>query len=355
MSRRFKVGNRWVGEGAPCYVIAEAGSNHNGNLEQAATLIDVASSAGADAVKFQGFRARTLYPETAGKSGYLKDERPIYDIIRAMEMPLEWIPILAKHCASKGVDFICTPFDEGWVEALDPYVPAFKVASYELSHVPLLRKVLGCGKPTFISTGASKLDEVEQVVELARETGNEQIVLLQCTAAYPTPLQDVNARALVTMREATGCLVGLSDHSRDPVVAPVVAVALGAAVIEKHFTQSNWLPGPDQRFAVEPDELKRLVLAVRDAEAVMGTGVKDVLGVENELRAFARRSVFSGRAIKKGERLSEENTLVLRNGINAPGLPPSEYPRLLGRRATCDIPAGTGITAAMVEHGPRVP
>src|SRR5437667_387257 len=113
-----------------------------------------------------------------------------------MEMPLEWIPILAKHCASKGVDFICTPFDEGWVEALDPYVPAFKVASYELSHVPLLRKVLGCGKPTFISTGASKLDEVEQVVELARETGNEQIVLLQCTAAYPTPLQDVNARAL---------------------------------------------------------------------------------------------------------------------------------------------------------------
>ena len=355
MSRRFRIGNRWVGEGEPCYVIAEAGSNHNGNLEQAQTLIDVASAAGVDAVKFQGFRARTLYPETAGKSGYLKDERPIYDIIRAMEMPLEWIPILAKYCAAKGVDFICTPFDEAWVEALDPHVPAFKVASYELSHAPLLRKVLACGKPTFISTGASKLDEVMQVVELARETGNEQIVLLQCTAAYPTPLRDVNARALVTMREATGCLVGLSDHSRDPIVAPVVAVALGAAVIEKHFTQSNWLPGPDQRFAVEPEELKRLVRAVRDAEAVVGTGVKDVLGVENELRAFARRSVFSGRAIRKGERLSEENILVLRNGINAPGLPPSEYPGLLGRRAACDIASGTPITAAMVEHGPRVP
>jgi sialic acid synthase SpsE len=355
VSRRFKVGQRWVGDGAPCYVIAEAGSNHNGNLEQAQALIDVASDAGADAVKFQGFRARTLYPETAGRSGYLKDERPIYDIIRAMEMPLEWIPILAKHCAAKGLDFLCTPFDETWVDALDPYVPAFKVASYELSHAPLVRKVLACGKPTFISTGASKLDEVIGVVALARETGNEQIVLLQCTAAYPTPLHDVNARALVTMREATGCLVGLSDHSRDPVVAPVVAVALGAAVIEKHFTQSNWLPGPDQRFAVEPDELKRLVRAVRDAEAVVGTGVKDVLGVEDELRAFARRSVFSGRAIKKGEPLSEENTLVLRNGTNAPGLPPSAYSGLLGRRATCDIPAGTGITATMVEHEPRVP
>jgi len=355
MSRRFKVGQRWVGDGAPCYVIAEAGSNHNGNLEQAQALIDVASAAGADAVKFQGFRARTLYPETAGKSGYLKDERPIYDIIRAMEMPLQWIPTLAKHCAAKGLDFLCTPFDETWVDALDPYVPAFKVASYELCHAPLVRKVLACGKPTFISTGASKLDEVIEVVALARQAGNEQIVLLQCTAAYPTPLPDVNARALVTMREATGCLVGLSDHSRDPVVAPVVAVALGAVVIEKHFTQSNWLPGPDQRFAVEPDELKRLVRAVRDAEAVVGTGVKDVLGVENELRAFARRSVFSGRAIEKGERLSEENTLVLRNGTNAPGLPPSEYRQLLGRRAACDIPAGTGITATMVEHGPRVP
>ena len=143
MSKRLRIGARWIGEGEPCYIIAEAGSNHNGSLEQALALIDVASEAGADAVKFQGFRARTLYPETAGKSGYLKDDRPIYDIIRAMEMPLEWIPDLAKHCAAKGVDFICTPFDEAWVEALDPYVPAFKVASYELSHLRV-PKLLGC-------------------------------------------------------------------------------------------------------------------------------------------------------------------------------------------------------------------
>jgi len=352
--RRIRVGKRWIGEGEPCYLIAEAGSNHNGNLEQALALIDAASEAGADAVKFQGFRARTLYPETAGKSEYLKDDRPIHEIIRAMEMPLEWIPTLAKHCHGREVDFLCTPFDETWVDVLDPHVPAFKIASYELTHLPLVRKVLACGKPTFISTGASELSEVIQVVALAREVGNEEIVLLQCTAAYPAPLEDVNARAIVTMREATGCLIGLSDHSRDPVVAPVVAVALGAVVIEKHFTLSNRLPGPDQRFAVEPEGLRRLVDAVRAAEAALGRGAKEVLGVEEELRGFARRSVFSSRAIKAGEIFSETNVLVLRNGNNPPGLPPSEYSKLLGHVAACDIPPGTPITAAMVTHGARV-
>ena len=351
---RIKVGSRWVGAGEPCYVIAEAGSNHNGNLGQALAMIDVAREAGADAVKFQGFRARTLYPETAGKSAYLKDERAIYDIIQAMEMPLEWLPVLADHCRARSVDFLCTPFDEAWVDALDPYVPAFKVASYELSHLPLVRRVLERGKPTFVSTGASVLAEVMRVVELAREVGNERIVLLQCTAAYPTPPADVNARAIVTLREATGCHVGLSDHSRDPVIAPVVAVALGAVVIEKHFTLSNRLPGPDQRFAVEPGELQALVRAVREAQAVLGTGAKQVLAIERELHGFARRSVFSVRALGAGEAFSEENVRVLRNGTNPPGLPPEEYPELLGKRAACDIAAGSPITVSMVRDESRV-
>ena len=351
---RIKVGDRWIGAGEPCYIIAEAGSNHNGNLEQALGLIDVASDAGADAVKFQGFRAQTLYPRTAGKSEYLKDERPIYDIIEAMEMPFEWVPILADHCRARAVDFLCTPFDEAWVDALDPYVPAFKVASYELSHLPLVRNVLERGKPTFISTGASGLSDVLRVVAAAREAGNEQIVLLQCTAAYPTPPGDVNARAIVTLREETGCHVGLSDHSRDPVVAPVVAVALGAVVIEKHFTLSNRLPGPDQKFAVEPEQLKALVRAVREARAILGTGAKEVRAIERELHGFARRSVFSVRAIGAGEVFGEDNIRVLRNGGNAPGLAPEEFPRLIGKRAARDVPAGTAITDAMVRHEPRV-
>jgi N-acetylneuraminate synthase len=350
---RIRIGDRWIGAGEPCYVIAEAGSNHNGSLGQARALIDVAAEAGADAVKFQGFRARTLYPRTAGRSDYLKDSRSIYDVIEAMEMPFEWLPSLADHCGVRGVDFLCTPFDEAWVDALDPYVPAFKVASYELSHTPLVRKVLERGKPTFISTGASVLDEVRRVAALAREVGNRQIVFLQCTAAYPTPPGDVNARAIVTLREATGCHVGLSDHSRDPVLAPVVAVALGAVAIEKHFTLSNRLPGPDQGFAVEPGELKALVRSVRQAQAVLGTGVKAVLTIETELHGFARRSIFSVRAIKAGEAFSEENVRVLRNGTNPPGLPPEEYPRLLGARAARDIAGDSPVTAEMVRHEPR--
>jgi len=179
-------------------------------------------------------------------------------------------------------------------------------------------------------------------------------VFLQCTAAYPAPPADVNARAIVTLREASGCLVGLSDHSRDPVIAPVVAVALGAVVIEKHFTLSNRLPGPDQKFAVEPEQLRELVRAVREAQAILGTGAKEVLAVERELHGFARRSVFSVRAIGGGEAFTEDNIRVLRNGANAPGLAPEEYPRLVGKRAARDIPAGAAITDAMVRHEPRV-
>ena len=348
---RLKVGERWIGAGEPCYVIAEAGSNHNGSLETALALIDVAADAGADAVKFQGFRARTLYPKTAGKSDYLGDPRAIYDIIEAMELTPEWLPTLARHCARRGVHFLCTPFDEEWVERLDPFVPAFKLASYELSHLPLARAVLGKKKPVFASTGAHTLDEVRPLLDVARETGNHALVVLQCTAAYPTPPAAVNARAMVTLREATGGLVGLSDHSRDPIIAPVVAVALGASVIEKHFTLSNRLPGPDQKFAVEPHELARLVRAVRDAEAVLGTGDKTLQPVEQELRQFARRSVFAVRPIRAGDTFSTANVGVLRNGVNVPGLSPAAYPRLLGRRAARDIAADAPITAAMVEDG----
>ena len=348
---RIKVGERWIGAGEPCYVIAEAGSNHNGSLPTALALIDVAAEAGADAVKFQGFRARTLYPRSAGVSDYLGDPRTIYDIIEAMELDPAWLPTLAAHCTKRGVHFLCTPFDEEWVERLDSHVPAFKLASYEMSHLPLARAVLARRKPVFASTGAHTLDEIRPLLDAARAADNDALVILQCTAAYPTPPHAVNARAVTTLREATGCLVGLSDHSRDPVIAPVVAVALGACVIEKHFTLSNKLPGPDHAFAVEPDGLARLIRAVRAAEAVLGTGDKKLQPEERELRRFALRSVFAVRPIRAGDVLSADNVAVLRNGVHAPGLPPAAYPRVLGRRAVHDIAADAPITSAMVEDG----
>lgn len=336
---RFRFGERWVGDGEAVYVVAEAGSNHNGSFEQAIRLIDAAAEAGADAVKFQHFKAAKLYPRSAGESDYLNVSRPIYDIIREMETPDDWVPALAKHCRVRGVAFLSSAFDEASADLIAPYVPAFKVASYEMTHVPLLRHLARKGKPLIVSTGAAALDEVLHMVDVVRREGNDQLVLLQCTAKYPTPLADVNARALVALREATGLPTGLSDHSRDPVVAPLVAVALGACVIEKHFTLSNRLPGPDHGFAIEPDELATLVRRVREAEQALGHGRKEPLAVEQELRGFARRSIFALRDIKPGEALGPDNVAVLRCGKLGFGLPPEALDRVLGHAAARAIPA----------------
>lgn len=329
--RRVRIGERWVGAGEPAYVVAEAGSNHNGSFDQALKLIDAAADARADAVKFQQFRAAKLYPKSAGASDYLDTPRSIYEIIRDMEMPAEWVPRLAEHCRRRGLAFLSSPFDEESADLLDPWVPAFKVASYEMTHAPLLRHIARKGKPMIISTGAAVLDEVLHAVEIVRAEGNDQIVLLQCTAKYPTPLDAVNARALVSLREATGLPTGLSDHSRDPVLAPVVAVALGACLIEKHFTLSNRLPGPDHAFAIEAHELRTLVQRVREAEQALGHGRKETLPEEEELRAFARRSLFAVRDIEPGEPLTRENVAVLRCGKLGFGLPPEALERVIGR------------------------
>lgn len=339
MKDRVRIGDRWVGVGEPTFIIAEAGSNHNGSFEQALRLIDAAADAGADAVKFQHFKAARLYPRSAGESDYLKVRRSIYDIIEDMETPDDWVPKLAAHCRVRGLAFLSTPFDEAAVDVLDPYVPAFKMASYEMTHYPLLRRVAATGKPVLMSTGTATLDEVVRAVDVVRAAGNEQLVVLQCTASYPTPPEAVNARALVALREATGCPAGLSDHSRDPIVAPVVAVALGACVVEKHFTLSNRLPGPDHAFAVEPHELRELVRRVRETELVLGHGRKETLPEEQELRDFARRSIFATRAIAPGEALGDDNVAVLRCGKLGAALPPEALHQVLGRKAVRAIRA----------------
>ncbi|HEV8322561.1 MAG TPA: N-acetylneuraminate synthase family protein [Myxococcota bacterium] len=333
MKNPIRIGERLVGDGAPCFVVAEAGSNHNGSLEQARALVRVAARAGADAVKFQTFKAARLYTRSAGKSDYLGLERSIYDVIAEMEMPDGWIPLLAQTCRDEGVVFFSAPFDEHSADLLDPYVPVFKIASYEMTHHPLVQHVAAKGKPVIMSTGTASLDEVSAAVDTVRGAGNDQLVLLQCTASYPAPPESINVRALATMASRFGVPAGLSDHSADALTAPMAAVALGAAVIEKHFTLSRALPGPDHPFAVEPDELAEMVRRIRAVEKVLGDGAKQMHPVEAELHGFARRSIFTTRAIDAGERLDEENVAVLRCG-NLPGrLPPAAYPEVLGRRA----------------------
>lgn len=340
---RLHLGQREIGDTAPCFIIAEAGSNHNGRLEQAKRLIDLAADAGADAVKFQVFRASKLYPQRAGHSDYLKDARSIYDIVSELEMPYEWLPELARWSAERGVLFLASAFDEESVDRLEPFVPAFKIASYEMTHLPLVRYIAEKGKPVIMATGTAHLDEVQEAVEVVRASGHTALMLMQCTAAYPAPLASLNVRAIVTMKRAFGVPVGLSDHSRDPLVGPLAAVSVGANLLEKHFTVSNDLPGPDHRFSVQPDELRLMIRKVREIEQALGTGEKAMHPAEAELRAFARRSIFAVKAIPAGTVMTHENVAILRCGKLPGGFPPKAFPDLLGRTVARPIPAGTAI------------
>jgi len=343
MATKVQIDDRWIGNGEPCFIIAEAGSNHNANFELARQLIDTAASAGADAVKFQVFRASRLYPKSAGQSDYLSTSKPIYDIMAEMETPYEWLPELAAYSRKKKLVFLASVFDEESADQLDPYVSAFKIASYEMTHLPLVRYVAKKGKPMIISTGTANLREVEETVEEVHAVGNNGMILMQCTAAYPAPVESLNIRAIASMKEKFHVPVGLSDHSRDPVVGPIMAIAIGANLIEKHFTLNNMLPGPDHRFALEPSELKTMIQKVRVAEKALGNGEKVMHPVEAELRGFARRSIFAVRDIKAGEEFTSHNVAVLRCGKLTPGLEPKYFETILSRHAIHNIRANSAI------------
>lgn len=350
----IRIGRHLIGAGHPCYVIAEAGSNHNGSLDQALALIDLAAEAGCNAVKFQVFNADKLYPPGAGKSDYLGDERSIYDIIRAMELPEGWLPRLVSHTRDHGMDFLCSAFDEAAVDMLEPWVDAFKCASYEMTHTPLLQHMVRKGKPVLMSTGTATLDEVGEAVAAIRAVApgpGLPLVLLQCTAAYPAPLATAHVRVLATLRDTFGVWSGLSDHTREPIAA-MAAVALGAVVIEKHYTLSNRMPGPDHKFALEPQELIEMVRSIRQVEQALGSARKDMDPVEAELRQFARRTVFTTRAVTAGEAFTPMNTAVLRRGKLPAGLLPSQWPDLLRHSAAHDLPAFAAVQASDVAEAP---
>lgn len=329
-----RIGDRPVGAGAPVYIIAEAGSNHDRDLDQARRLIDVAAEAGADAVKFQTFRADAIVAETPTRAAYLDGILPdgltMSELFAQLELPREWHETLAAHATDRGLDFLSTPFDHEAVDLLDELgVKAFKVATYELWHLPLIRDVASRGKPIICSTGMADMAAVEEAVGVVRETGNEQLILLHCVVNYPPPFAELNLRAIETMRQAFGVPVGWSDHTPGW-LAPVVATALGAAVVEKHFTTDRGRPGPDHRFALEPDELRTMVQAIRDTEAALGTGIKRRAPAEDDLYTTARRSLFAARAIDAGEALTEDDIAILRPGT---GLEVRDRSKLVGRTA----------------------
>lgn len=334
------------------FVIAEAGSNwrmgtSERDVKMAKSLIDVAVDAGADAIKFQTYRAKTVYVPNAGDSDYLSQagiKESITKIFDDLAMPYEMIPKLSEYCKTKEIEFMSTPFSVEDANAIDPYVNFHKIASFEITHLRLLEFIAKTRKPIFLSTGAANYDEIQWALDQLYKNGGKDITLLQTVAKYPTPLKSLNISSMVDLKEKFKTSVGLSDHSLDPITGPVTATALGASVIEKHFTLNKKLPGPDHSFALNPDELKTMVSEIRKCEMCIGDGKKKVLEEETELRDFAQRSIQCIESISKGDVFREGvNIDILRSGKQKKGIHPKFLKNIEGKKSKRDIPIGDGI------------
>jgi len=340
--KTISIGRRIVGKGQPCFIIAEAGVNHNGNLELARELIDVAVEAGCDAVKFQTFKTEKVCSPLAPKADYQlrtsAAEESQIEMIRKLELPFEAFRELHRYCSDREIIFLSTPFDYESADLLAELpVPAFKIPSGEITNLFFLEYIGGKGRPLIVSTGMATMEEVATAVETIRATGNREMLLLQCVSNYPAAPSSMNLRAMHTLEEAFGVAVGLSDHTVGTEVA-FAAVALGACVIEKHFTLSQELPGPDHRASLEPKDLARLVEGIRNVESALGDGRKQPAEEELNTAAVARRSLVAAQFIPAGTALTADLLDILRPGT---GLPPAMRSQLLGRHARHDIEAGT--------------
>lgn len=345
----IEIAGRRVGPGQPCFVIAEAGVNHDGDLEVARQLVEAAASAGADAVKFQTFTADRLVAVDAPKVAYQRETTPPREsqhaMLQRLELSLEAHRDLRDLCRARDVLFLSTPFDEAsgdLLAALD--VPAFKVASGELTNLPLLAHLAGKGRPIIISTGMAELDEIAEALAAARAAGARDMALLHCVSQYPAPAAEVNLHAMQTMAATFDVPVGFSDHTLGTAVS-LAAVALGASIIEKHLTLDRCRPGPDHRVSLEPGELKALVRDIRTVEAALGDGRKRPAPSEREMRRTVRRSLVAARDLPAGTRLTEDMIAIKRPGT---GLPPAMCREVAGRWLKVDVSAGAVLTPDML-------
>lgn len=338
------LGARRIGPGEPAFIIAEVGSNHNGRLDLARALVEVAAAAETDAVKFQTFTADKIVSETSMKASslveHMADHETVTDLFQRLELRREWHEELRDLARSHGLVFLSTPFDEASADLLDELgVPAFKIASYDLTHLPLLRHVASKGKPTILSTGMGTLGEIEDAVNVFRDV-NVPVALLHCPVGYPPPADAINLAAIGTLTNAFHIPVGFSDHTEGWTI-PLAAVARGACILEKHVTMDRSLPGPDHHFALEPPDLERMVKAIREVETALGDGRLRLHPSQLEFQEAGRRSLFAARRIKKGEEISRDKIIIIRP---ATGIPPKDLQRVLGRAAKRDIEARHPIT-----------
>jgi len=321
------------------FIIAEAGVNHNGSVELAKKLIDVASESGADAVKFQTFKAEKLVSKNAQKAEYQKQTtdkiESQFDMIKKLELDLDTHKELISYCKTQNIMFLSTPFDHDSIELLNNLgLEIFKIPSGEITNLPYLRHIGKLGKKVILSTGMADIGEIEDALDVLIEAGTkkENIIVLHANTMYPTPMEDVNLKAMVTIGNTFDIAFGYSDHTLG-IEVDIAAVAMGASVIEKHFTLDKTMEGPDHKASLEPDELKAMVKAIRNIELALGSSVKKPSKSEIPNMNVARKSIVAKTEIKKGDKLSEENIAIKRpgNGIN-----PMRWDEIVGSIATKD-------------------
>jgi N,N'-diacetyllegionaminate synthase len=326
------IAGRAVGHDEPAYLVAEAGVNHNGDVAIAERMIDAAKAAGADAIKFQSFQAAEMCDmeliETKDVEGVTGGTKSSYDMYKSLELSPDAHRRLFAKAAEVGVTMFTSVFDMRMVDVLvELGAPAFKISSGDVTHIPLIRRVAQTGLPVLISTGLSTLDEVGEAVACCREAGNDDIVLLQCTSAYPPPDDEVNLNVMATLRDAFDVPVGFSDHTLG-IEIPMAAVAMGACLVEKHFTLDTAMPGPDQKLSLDPDGFSRFVTGVRRIEAARGSAAKAPTASEQACLTNSRRSLYAARDIAAGETIT---ALMIRILKPCKGIEPKHLDEVVGR------------------------
>jgi N-acetylneuraminate synthase len=341
VAAELSINGRSIGPGQPAYIVAEMSANHGQDYDEAVRILEAAKQAGADAVKLQTYTPNTLTIDCDNEyfriTGTLWEGRTLFDLYSEAYTPWDWQPRLKEVADRLGLDLFSTPFDDTAVDFLEAMqVPAYKIASFENVDLPLLRRIARTGKPIIMSTGMATLAELDEAVRTIREASGGPLALLKCTSAYPAPPEEMNLHTIPHLQQAFGVPVGLSDHTLG-IAGPVAAVALGACIIEKHFTLSRAKPGPDSAFSLEPPEFKAMVEAVRTAENALG-GVSYALGRQESKSRVFRRSLFVVRDMKTGEVFTPETVRSIRPGY---GMHTRYLGEIIGRAARCDIRRGT--------------
>lgn len=350
MQKRIQIGKKYVGSDEPVFIVAEVSANHLQNFERAKAIIKAAADAGADAVKLQTYTADTITLDCDNDyfqitQGTIWDGTTLHKLYEEAYTPWEWQPKLLQYANELGLECFSSPFDPTAVDFMEEMnMPAYKIASFEINDIPLIRKIAKLGKPIIFATGIAYLEDIERALMVCREEGNEQVILLKCTSQYPSPYESMNLKVIPNMAEVFDCLSGLSDHSMGGTVA-VAATALGAKMVEKHLTLSRNDGGPDAAFSMEPAEFKQMVDEIRIAEKAVGKVTYEL--TEQQIRSREDgRSLFVVKDVKQGEILTEENVRSIRPNF---GLHTMYYEDILGKKAKCDITKGTPLAWDLME------